>query len=165
MSWSLTGSVASPPRPPNEERSAKRRGALTLRGPSDPLGEIEHTRVGCREGHSTAVLDLAQARLLDRLAEGLGEVRVIDVEVQARRRRREGRGELQPRPSAEGPTNAAVERRSQVFIQQRHHVPGLHDGRCASSAAHRRSRLTMRRASRPRRRAPDGRHARARFPA
>lgn len=56
------------------------------RDASDPLGEIEHARVGCPEGHSATLVDLAQACLLDRVAEGLGEVRVIDVEVQAGRR-------------------------------------------------------------------------------
>jgi hypothetical protein len=64
---------------------------------SDSLGEFEHAGVYGPEGDSATLVDLAQIRLLDRVAERAGEAGVRDIEVQAGRRR--GKGAVSSRPA------------------------------------------------------------------
>ena len=98
-------------------RAHDRRAAATL-------GKVEHTGPSRPEGHSSAVLDLAQARSFEYAAQPPREVAFRDVEVETGSCRRERNSQFKPRPAACRPGGGLVQRGCELVAKERHHVPG-----------------------------------------
>ena len=83
----------------------------------DSPGAVENAGIGCPEGNSATLVDLAQTRLPDRFAERCGKVGVRDVDMQAGRRGRKGGRELEAGPTADGPTRRSLQRGDEVITR------------------------------------------------